>query len=140
MCLAVYIASNHELPEIPWDESAPQFYVVNIDGHEERIDKHLTLPNVAYAGSNQGCGCGFIKPIDVPVEYLQPNELEESQSNYVALAIYIEKLKESGAACEMYVCWEGDQLHPSEFKVRITTEELASRNFELMQKTYYELA
>jgi hypothetical protein len=140
MCLAVYIASDHELPEISWDETDPQFYVEIIDSHEEKIDRHLTLPQVAYAGSNQGCGCGFLKPIDMPEELLEPNELEESQLNYNALASYIADLRKTGASCEIYVCWEGDQAHPSEFKSRITTEKLASRDFVLEEKTYYELA
>ena len=140
MCLAVYIANDHELPEIDWDESNPKFYVEIIDGRGEKIDKHLKLPNVAYAGSNQGCGCGFRKPIDTPEELLEPNELEESQANYNALASYIENMKKPAASCEIYVCWEGDQEHPSEFKSLVTTEELASKEFVLEEKTYYELA
>ena len=109
MCLAVYIASDHELPEIDWDELDPKFYVEIIDAHEEKIDRHLRLPYVAYAGSNHGCGCGFRKPVDMPEEYLEPGELEESQANYNALASYLENMKKSGASCEIYVCWEGDQ-------------------------------
>lgn len=140
MCLAVYIASNHELPEIEWDESDPGFYVEIIDGRESKMDKHLKLPNVAYAGSNQGCGCGFLKPIDVPEALLEPDELEESQANYDALASYMENLLKSGACCEIYACWEGDERHPSEFKSRITTDELASKEFVLEEETCYELA
>jgi len=140
MCLAVYIASDHELPEISWDESNPQFYVETIEGREGKIDRHLTLSHVAYAGSNQGCGCGFNKPIDMPEELLEPKELEEAQSNYDALADYIKKLKKLGASFEIYVCWEGEQAHPSKSKSRITTEELASKDFVLEEKTYYELA
>ena len=140
MCLAVYIASDHELPEIPWDDSDPQFYIEIIDQHAAKIDRHLTPPYVAYAGSNQGCGCGFIKPVDIPEEFLEPKELEESQSNYDALANYIARLNEFGASCEIYVCWEGEQAHPLEFKSRITTEKLASKDFVFEQKTYYELS
>jgi hypothetical protein len=47
---------------------------------------------------------------------------------------------EAYASYEIYVFWEGDQEHPSEFKSRITTEELASKEFVLEEKTYYELA
>ena len=140
MCLAVYIASDHGLPEIDWDESDPKFYVEIIDGRERKIDKHLKLPNVAYAGSNQGCGCGFRKRTDMPEELLEPNELEESQANYNALASYVENMKKSGASCEIYVCWEGDQKYPSEFKSRISSEELASKEFVFEEKTYYEIA
>ena len=140
MCLAVYIASDHELPEIDWDESDPKFYVEIIDGREAKIDRHLKLPHVAYAGSSQGCGCGFRKPVDMPEELLAPGESEESQANYDALASYIENMQKSGASCEIYVCWEGDQGQPSEFRSRITTEELASREFVLAEKTLYELA
>ncbi len=105
MCLAVYIASDYELPEIGWDESDPKFFVEIIDSHEARIDKHLKLPNVAYARSNQGCGCGFLKPVDMPEELLEPNELKEFQANYDALASYVQNMKKSGASCEIYVCW-----------------------------------
>ena len=140
MCLAVYIASDHELPEIGWDESDPKFHVEIIDGSDEKMDKHLKLPNVAYLGSHQGCGCGFRKPINIPEDLLEPNELEESQADYNALASYIKNLQNSGASCEIYACWEGDEEHHSEYKSRVTTEELASKEFRLQEKTYYELA
>lgn len=140
MCLVVYIASDQELPEIPWDASSPQFHVDVIDDREKAINRHLTLPHVAYAGSNQGCGCGFRKPVDMPEEFLEPDELEESQANYNALASYIANLQKYGASLEIYACWDGDQAHPSESESRVAAEELASRNFTLEEKTRYELA
>ena len=116
MCLVVYIASDRELPEIPWDASSPQFHVEAIDDCEKAINRHLTLPHVAYAGTNQGCGCGFRKPTDMPEEFLEPDELEETQANYNALASYIASLQKSGASFEIYACWDGDQAHSSEFE------------------------
>ena len=40
MCLAVYIASDADLPLIPWDDQNPEFNVVPIPGGEELVRRN----------------------------------------------------------------------------------------------------
>ena len=60
MCMLLYIASDHPLPEIPWDEKNPAFYVTSkLWEKAECIRNIFTKPYVYYLGSHQKCGCGF---------------------------------------------------------------------------------
>ncbi len=60
MCMMLYLASNNPLPEIPWDEENPAFYVTSkLWEKAECIRSIFTKPYVYYLGSDQKCGCGF---------------------------------------------------------------------------------
>lgn len=132
MCLAVYIASDHELPLIAWDESAPSFYIdeLSTDGD---VKKQFTLPEVAYAGSHEGCGCGFLKDGAVG------EELEDVDENYHKLASYIKGLQTKGASIQLFSCWEGEQTSPAESNETIRVSDLMTKEFEFKEKALYRL-
>ncbi|WPD22298.1 MAG: hypothetical protein SD837_19160 [Candidatus Electrothrix scaldis] len=88
---------------------------------------------VLYAGSHEGCGCGFIKEGEVG------EQLEMVQSNYKQLASYLQKLRTSGYNIEIFVCWEGGQGAEPELRQRINVETLVMEGFEFQEKTYYEI-
>ena len=58
MCVAVYIASPSSLPLVAWREEAPAFYVQEAESNDP-VRAHFAWPNVYYAGSHEGCACGF---------------------------------------------------------------------------------
>lgn len=134
MCLAVYIASDSELAFVSWDESNPKFHVSELGDHDGKVRDRFSLPQVAYVGSHLGCGCGFFR------KGKEPEELPEIQSNYVALARYVDRLMSNGASCAIFSCWEGDQGEPPEVEYRIKTAELTSASFEFEEKACYEFA
>ena len=61
MCLAVYVASDVELPLITWDDADRRFYVSELSSREQEVKKQFSLPRVHYAGTRPGCGCGCFK-------------------------------------------------------------------------------
>jgi len=134
MCLAVYIASNKPLPLVNWNNDRPRFHVLAISEEDKGIAKQFKNKNVVYAGSHEGCGCGFFK------EGEEGEKLKIRQANYEELAYYLSSLKFSGAKLELFSCWEGDQAETPEFRERISLATLVSPEFQFKEKAYYEIA
>ena len=58
MCMMVYIAANEPLELIEWVEDS-LFCVTELSKDELRVRKQFSKPFVYYAGSYEGCSCGF---------------------------------------------------------------------------------
>jgi hypothetical protein len=126
MCLAIYLASSNLLPPIAWDEDAPAFYLEPVPGSEE-VHQQFSLPHVYYAGSHDGCGCGFAKG------GYTGEEIERRQANYAALARVLRAALSGGAKAELFTCWEGDQGKRPEISESVTPDELESSSFQLKE-------
>ena len=133
MCLAVYIASNATLPLVEWDKKQPKFNIASLSGYEVKVGKQFSCQHVVYAGSHEGCGCGFFKEGEVG------DELAQVQSNYDSLADYLRLQSVKGIKFEIYSCWEGDQEEVPEFKEKINLSDLVAPEFEFKEKAYYEI-
>src|SRR4051812_45959015 len=59
MCMVVYIASDYPLPTSSWDEARPRFHVTELSERDEPVRRQFSKPCAYYAGSHEGCGCGF---------------------------------------------------------------------------------
>ncbi len=133
MCLAVYIASNTTLPLVDWNEKQPKFNITSLSDYEVKVEKQFSYQHVVYAGSHEGCGCGFFKEGEVG------DELVQVQSNYDSLANYLRAHSSKGVKFEIYSCWEGDQEETPEFKKQISISEIVAPDFEFKEKAYYEI-
>jgi len=133
MCLAVYIASDKPLPLISWVEERPSFYVEEATNDKTGIKKQFNNQYIYYAGSHEGCGCGFFKDGEVG------EELAQVEENYNNLSSYIKKAKESGAKLQIFSCWEGDQADEPEHSEEITEQNLIEKQFEFKEKTLYKI-
>lgn len=133
MCLTVYLASDQALPTIPWNDDSPGFHVLELPPNHI-IHKQLSLGNLYYLGSHEGCGCGFIKDGEVG------DELTAVQENFTRLAHFITAARERGAHLQVYCCWEGDQGSPVEHHFTIDEKALLSLDFEFTEKAFYQFA
>ena len=109
MCRALYIASDKPLPLIEWNEAEPGFYVLELQENEEIVRKQFMLPYVVYAGSFEGCSCGFVydeEPIEND-EYEQQYDAQARES-VRKLGAYILSIAQD-ASVEIFACWEGEQ-------------------------------
>lgn len=61
MCQNIYISSQREIPEIPWNEDSPGFYIIKVDhpGTLEMLQPILPAHFVYEALSHMGCSCGL---------------------------------------------------------------------------------
>lgn len=133
MCLAVYIASDKPLPLISWVEEKPAFYVEEVRKDEACVKKQFKYQHIYYAGSHEGCGCGFFKDGEVG------EELSQAEENYNKLSYYLKKAKESGAKLQIFSCWEGDQTAKPEYREEINEGILNEKQFEFKEKALYEV-
>jgi hypothetical protein len=124
MCLAVYAASDAPLPESMWDQSAPAFYLEPVP-EAESVRKQFRYRHVYYAGSHEGCGCGFSK------DGRDEDELKKCQENYNALAALLAPHVRNGADVELFACWEGQQTAQPAAIAAIAVEQLLEPQFEL---------
>lgn len=58
MCTCIYVGSQNPLPEIPWNEESPGFYILK-EPSSEYLDEVLQSPFIYDTGSFMGCACGL---------------------------------------------------------------------------------
>lgn len=126
MCLAVYLASDTPIAAVAWNEDAPAFYIEPV-AENEVVRKRFSLPFVYYAGSHEGCGCGFSKDGEIGPD------LERCQKNYIALGQTLREALSHGAKVELFTCWEGEQSCAAKFVATTTPSQLEAPSFELRQ-------
>jgi hypothetical protein len=132
MCLAVYVAADAPLPESRWRESAPAFYLESVP-ESEGVRRQFRYRHVYYAGSHEGCGCGFSK------DGRDDEELKKCQENYNALASVLSEHVRKGVGIELFTCWEGQQTAEPENRSAMAVEELLQPQFELKELSLLSL-
>lgn len=123
MCMMVYIASDYALPTSTWDEARPCFYVGALSERDESVRRQFTKPCIYYAGSHEGCGCGF--------QYGQYEGLEEDADALAAahdsrrrLAEFLAVALQHQSEVELFACWDGDQAVEPEHRDRMRPSDL----------------
>ena len=130
MCKALYLASDRPLPESTWDEQNPGFYVEALPTSDAAVRRHFSKPHVYYAGSHEGCGCGFGYgdfggPALDESDALGRRSLEQ-------LFTFLRAQSQTAGPVEMYYCWEGDEDRAAK---AAATVDLST--FRLPDDTYY---
>lgn len=126
MCLAVYLGSSLPLDVGSWDKENPKFYLER--AAETELPRRRSIGKyLYYAGSHEGCGCGFSKDGE------PPEELIKCQKNYDALASILDEALEKGAKLQIFTCWEGDQAEEPESIQSITPQNVREPAFELQE-------
>jgi hypothetical protein len=122
MCLLVFIASEYELPTLSWDQEQPRFHVTELTERDEPVRSKFSKPHVYYAGSHEGCGCGF--------QYGEYDGFEEEanlldmQNSRRRLAEYLVVALQHQSAVELFACWDGDQAAEPDHRSRIRPADL----------------
>ena len=132
MCMAVYIAADQPLTLVPWDEAHPAFYLAGVDQADLPVFSQFTKAHVAYAGSHEGCGCGF-QYGEYP-EFREPDEAVARRASLDQFAAYLAGELARVGPIELYACWEGDQTAPVEHRRALTPLVLQSEEFFFLQK------
>jgi hypothetical protein len=132
MCLAVYVASDAALAESKWQKHAPAFYLERV-AESESVRKQFRYAHVYYAGSHEGCGCGFSK------DGRDSQELEQCHQNYMSLAGFLSQAATGGTKLQLFACWEGEQTARPETTGVVSVRQLVEPEFELQQLSLLEV-
>ena len=120
---AVYIASDKPLSLIPWHAAAPAFYVAELNGDPDvRVRRQFSKPYAVYAGSHEGCGCGFFKLR--AAQHHAATEIEACIESLRQLGDYLDAAMKQSGELELFTSWEGDQGEPPEARREITTSAI----------------
>jgi hypothetical protein len=130
MCLAVYIASDRELPLKAFDPAARAFNVKPLTSHEDSVRQQFSLPHVVYAGAQTSCSCGFVEESE--------DDREASEASRSDLVEYLELALQSGTV-EIFTCWEGDQERGPARRLRLSLAQLSQTADWLAELTFVEL-
>ena len=118
MCLFVYLVTDADLPELPWDKKQPAFCVERLK-RKEKFLRGLSGNNAYLLGSYEGCGCGFLS------DGLDPKELAPSDASRLALSQYVEEVIRSEGDVLLLAAWAGDESKPA-VRATVTSEELVA--------------
>lgn len=132
MCLVLYLASDKLIQPIIWDETSPSFYVAPEDPDARNATQHLSKSNMAYVGSDNGCGCGFRQEHDAMID--DPQQLASKADNQNRLHDYIAACLVDQESVELYSCWSGEETLPMEHDRRIRLSELVSGGFVFLER------
>lgn len=137
MCMALYLASDRPLPlieqrEIPKDalssparpREAQRFHTALLRPEQEVVRSHFSLPHVLYAGSYEGCGCGFNFGRDQDAED-DEGHLIAARESVAELARYVQDSR----VREIYSCWFDDESKPTALERTVTLDALTSQEF-----------
>jgi hypothetical protein len=129
----LYVASNAELPLLPWNESDPGFHVTELSEQEKSVKPKFKNRHVYYAGAYEGCGCGFQAG-----EYpgYEDNEIDLKIASLSGLADYLDAQLEKGVNIELFGCWDGDQTLPIENERTVSPESFRSKVFWFKDREY----
>lgn len=140
--MMLYIGSDILLPIIPFKEDAPGFHTERLGENDLKICKHFSTKNILYAGSSQGCGCGFQHSIiDHDAGWLNvEDEDDEFKMNMQQLYEYVRDVLERGGKVELYACWDGEFEDAPWSRENISPQELRNRKFYLKEKGFYTIS
>lgn len=142
MCFVLYLASDHPVPAIPWDEADRKLHTRELNEHDGRVVEHFKKAFVKYVGSDQGCGCGFrhVGPnTDEWGKWIPEGEEEpdEEQVNHRQLHSLLSGLLEKEAEIELFGCWNGDYAEPSSGSLAISPATILDEKFHFSERRCY---
>lgn len=133
MCVMVYLASAKPLSLVAWEEGSPGFNVTSLAADEGRVAAQFTHQCLVYAGSHEGCGCGF-QYAQWPAESYSAEELALSRRSLSAFADFLDAELTRVDAIELFVCWDGDQEEPPEHFRQIRPKDLRKPDFLFLER------
>ncbi len=133
MCMMIYLAADQPLRMVDWNEADPGFYVSAPAPDEERVRCQFEKQSVVYAGSHEGCGCGF-QYGEYPRDNYEPDELELRRRSLTQFAEYLRVELARVGTIELYACWDGDQEGSPEHHRTLTPSALELDDFFFREK------
>jgi len=133
MCMMIYLAADLPLRTIEWREDNPGFNTSAVTPGEERVRRQFTKAHLIYAGSYEGCGCGF-QLGEYPLESLEPDEVVQRRRSLHEFAAYLREELPRVGRIELFACWAGDLEEPPTHRRVLTPASLETDAFFFLQK------
>ena len=135
MCMVLYVAADRPLPLVAWDERDPAFHVTELPDSEAAVRARFSKPYVYYAGSHEGCGCGFSYGW---WDGDEPERTAPARESVRRLRAYLEAATRAAGPLELYACWSGDEGDEAWHRRELTPRDFAhdAAEFQLEERTF----
>ena len=130
------------MPTIPYDENHRRLNTENIVDEEMNLRNVLSLTNIKYIGSDQGCGCGFRHALLDGNDWFNVIDDEGTDfdnSNHQNLVDFIIENNTGEKMIEILSCWEGDHNEPIMFHETIKIYDLLNSDFYFKERGLYKV-
>jgi hypothetical protein len=127
----LYLGSDMPLPTSEWKKESPAFFLSETDGNIKKAKRHFTKPNVYYAGSYEGCGCGFFFS-----EFNDPEDYDIRKNTARGLVNMIERSLLSSHSAELLVTWAGCEKKKPKRRLEMNPQELLGEEFPLEEQDF----
>ncbi|MCX6898680.1 MAG: hypothetical protein NT105_08280 [Verrucomicrobia bacterium] len=143
-----YIGADNELPLIEpqnwkevdakqdgWQSKVVPFSVELLDENNRIVAQKFQLAHVRYAGSFEGCGCGF--GACVIEEDPDPPDEHELAGRVSRERLYDYIIKNQVNA--LYCCWAGDEGQAIKHSEVLDPEKILDLHFDFLERTFYTI-
>ena len=145
MCLVLYIGSDANCPLLEpedfsliarddpsWPSKVVAFSVQEIAGDEKAVVKNFDTKIVRYAGSFEGCGCGFnasyVPEWDAPAK--EDGHFLAGKESRRLLREYVERHQ----IRQIYACWSGDEVLDAKSHLDVTPDQITDSTFQIPER------
>lgn len=129
MCRMVYLGASKPLRLVHWDAAKPGFHVEELlPQFRDSVGAHLEMLFLYYAGSHEGCGCGF--PWGAVPEGLDDDS--ESARTRKALSEFRDYLRSQLLdvdEIQVFACWADDEGEEPTHRRSLTPDHLLKGDF-----------
>lgn len=121
-----------------WPLMVVPFSVEQLTAGNIEVAKHFDTMFVMYAGSFEGCGCGFnasyapewFDAPEVNARFQAGNESRRQLREYV----------EKHHIRQIYACWSGDEALDPESHLEITPQHITDPNFQIPERVLLRIS
>jgi len=124
VCYALFIGSDESLPVEDLTTADDRFHLEALQPDHSMVLSLFSKPDVLYASSWQGCGCGWF-----PDTLLFQRKKARADSNtktardVAQLGQLLERLLDQHDTVELYLGWEGELEQAPERRVALTPDD-----------------
>jgi hypothetical protein len=127
----LYLGSDVPLQTSEWKKKSPGFFLSGSDGDIKKAKRHFTTSYVYYAGSHEGCGCGFFYDQDD-----DPEDYEIRKTSVCGLVDSIQQALRTTSKAELLVTWVGSEKKAPSRRLEMKPYELLAKEFPLDENDF----
>ena len=132
MCMMIYIGAQQPLTLRPWAETAPGFHVAELSLAIDEVRTRLETSHLYYAGSYEGCGCGF-QCGEYSEDASSPEELAKCRQSLSDFADYLDSELGRVGRIMLFACWAGDEAEGVVHRRQLQPSTLRIAGFHFLQ-------
>lgn len=139
MCMSFYMATNNQLPVIPYNEKEPCFNSTYLNIPDKNLLPDFTLPYITEFGSDQGCGCGFRHALlenEHWYDVVNPENTQAEENNHQQLFDFITQNNQEQKTVEILSCWNED-FDSIKHRETISISDILKHDFYFKEQALY---